>query len=227
MLLPVFEHPWDLTPTEAIALQRDLAQRAILEDRFGEINTVAGLDVGLSSGLVWGAVVVLSFPELQLIEHVVAERPLTLPYIPGLLSFREVPVLLDALAQIESAPDLLLVDGQGYAHPRRVGNATHIGILLDRPTIGCAKSRLVGSHDEPGENRGAYTWLVDREETVGAVVRTRTRVKPMYISPGHRISFSSAIDLVLRCGGGYRLPEPTRLADRLASKHRTSHVIVR
>ena len=162
------------------------------------------------------SVVVLSLPELQVIEPY-AERPITFPYVPGLLSFREAPVILDALAQLKTRPDVLMLDGQGIAHPRRLGIAAHLGVILDHPTVGCAKSRLTGKYEEPGEEKGSYTWLRDGEEIIGAVLRTRSRVKPVFVSVGNKISLDSAIDLVLRCTDRYRLPEPTRWAHRLAA----------
>jgi len=180
-------------------------------------RTVAGVDVGIKGELARAAVVVMALPELSILERVVIERPVTFPYVPGLLSFREAPAILEALARLESVPDVLLFDGQGYAHPRRMGIATHVGILLDHPTIGCAKSRLCGSYEEPAPARGSYTWLRDRGETVGAVLRTRSGVQPVFVSVGHRMRLDIAIDLVLRCTRGYRLPEPTRWAHHLAS----------
>jgi len=217
VLVPTRPHPWDLSPREGISLQRELARHIDLTDRHGPLKTVAGIDVGIKDGLARAAVVVLRLPQLELIEQACAERPATFPYVPGLLSFREAPAILDALATLTHIPDVLIFDGQGYAHPRRMGIATHIGVLLDHPAIGCAKSRLCGTYQEPGLDRGSRTWLRDGEETIGAVVRTRTRVKPVFVSVGHRVSLLAAIDTVLRCGGGYRLPEPTRRAHRVAS----------
>jgi len=217
MLVPVIRHRWDISPREAIALQRELASRIIQKDVLPKITTVAGIDVGVKGGVARAAVVVMRFPELEIIEHVRAELPLAFPYVPGLLSFREAPAILEALAKLEHNPDVLIFDGQGYAHPRRMGIATHIGILLDHPTVGCAKSRLCGTFEEPGIERGSYSWLWDGKEIIGAVVRTRTRVKPVFVSVGHKMRLESAIDLVLQCGRGYRLPEPTRWAHRLAS----------
>ncbi|MCD6520233.1 MAG: deoxyribonuclease V [Anaerolineae bacterium] len=217
MLVPVIRHRWDLSPQEAIALQRELVSRIIQKDVLPKITTVAGIDVGVKGGVARAAVVVMRFPELEIIEHVRAELPLAFPYVPGLLSFREAPAILEALAKLEHDPDVLIFDGQGYAHPRRMGIATHIGILLDHPTVGCAKSRLCGTFEEPGIERGSYSWLWDGKEIIGAVVRTRTRVKPVFVSVGHKMRLESAIDLVLQCGRGYRLPEPTRWAHRLAS----------
>jgi len=217
MLTPVVRHDWNLTPKEGVALQRELALRVVTDDQYGPLMRVAGVDVGLQGGVARAAVVVLTFPELEIVERVRAECPVTFPYVPGLLSFREAPVILAALARLQQIPDLLIFDGQGYAHPRRMGIATHLGIVLDHPTIGCAKSRLCGTYEEPGLERGNHTWLYDKDEIIGAVVRTRTRVKPLFVSIGHRVRLESAIDIVLRCGGGVRLPEPTRWAHRVAS----------
>ncbi|HUV95337.1 MAG TPA: deoxyribonuclease V [Anaerolineae bacterium] len=217
MLVPARRHPWDLSPREAISLQRELARLVDLTDRHGPFKTVAGIDVGIKDGVARAAAVLLTLPQLELIEQVCAERAATFPYVPGLLSFREAPATLDALATLTHIPDVLIFDGQGYAHPRRMGIATHMGIMLDHPAIGCAKSRLCGTYQEPGLDRGSYTWLRDGEEIIGAVVRTRSRVKPVFVSTGHRVSLPTAIDTVLRCGGGYRLPEPTRQAHRAAS----------
>ena len=216
-------HLWDLDEAEARALQRRLAGQVVREDRFDTIRTVAGIDLGFprtpdGSELGRAAVVVLRWPDLDLVEERVVEQPVTFPYIPGLLSFRETPVGLAAMASLEQRPDLLLVDGHGLAHPRRFGIACHIGLLLDLPTIGCAKSILAGRAEEPGPNPGDWTPLVHRGETIGAALRTRPKVKPIYVSTGHRVSLASAIAFVSECGRGYRLPEPTRLADRIASR---------
>ena len=216
-------HAWDLDPPDARALQRRLAEQVVREDRFDPIQTVAGVDLGFPKapdGGVLGraAVVVLRVPDLGLVEERVAEQPVTFPYVPGLLSFREAPVGMAAVASLEHRPDLLLVDGHGIAHPRRCGIACHLGLLLDLPAIGCAKSILVGQAEEPGPNPGDWTPLVHRGETIGAALRTRPKTKPIYVSTGHRVSLASAITLVSQCGRGYRLPEPTRLADRIASR---------
>ena len=216
-------HRWDLDEADARALQRELARQVVREDRFGTIRTVAGVDLGFpktpdGGELGRAAIVVLRWPDLDLVEERVVEQPVTLPYIPGLLSFREAPVGLAAIASLEHRPDLLLVDGHGLAHPRRCGIACHLGLLLDLPTIGCAKSLLVGQAEEPGPNPGDWTPLVNRGETIGAALRTRPRTRPIYVSIGHCVSLTSAIALVTRCGRGYRLPEPTRLADRIASR---------
>ncbi len=212
-------HSWTLTVEEATAIQNQLSGEIITSDQLGEVNYVAGVDVGFEDNyaISRAAVAVLSFPELQLIEQAIARRPTTFPYIPGFLSFREVPVVLDALSQIKITPDLILCDGQGIAHPRRFGLACHLGLLITVPTIGVAKSRLIGQHEELPLEKGNWQALRHRGEVIGAVVRSRTGVKPLYVSPGHRISLPTAIDYVLRCTPKYRLPETTRWADKLAS----------
>lgn len=214
-----FAHAWDVSPQEAIAIQKALRDQVIQEDRLDGLATVGGVDIGFEDGgrVTRAAVVVLSFPELALLESAVARRPTAFPYVPGLLSFREVPAALDALAALKRHPDVLLADGQGQAHPRRFGLACHLGLLSDRPAIGAAKSRLIGRHDPVHEARGAWQPLVDRDEIVGAAVRTRTGVRPLYVSIGHRVSLATAIEIVLACTPRYRLPETTRLAHRLAS----------
>lgn len=216
---PVFEHPWNLTPAEAIALQQQLRQRVERVDRLPEIRHVAGVDVGFEQGgaVTRAAVAVLAFPELRLVETALARRPTQFPYVPGLLSFRELPAVLDALAGLKTPPDVILCDGQGIAHPRRFGIACHLGVLLDLPTIGVGKTRLIGRHAEPGDVKGAWVPLIDGGETIGAVLRTRAGVKPVYVSSGHRISLETAIRLTLACVTRYRLPETTRQAHRLAS----------
>ncbi len=212
-------HPWSLTAEAAIPIQHQLSAEVIAEDRLGSVNYVAGIDAGYDSaeGMTRAAVAVLSFPDLRLQESAIARRPTTFPYIPGFLSFREVPAVLDALEKLTLVPDLVLCDGQGLAHPRRLGLACHIGILTDLPAIGVAKSRLIGSHDPVPPKKGEWTLLRDRGEVVGAVLRSRQNVKPLYVSVGHRISLPTAIDYVLRCTPKYRLPETTRWADKLAS----------
>ncbi|HZU07103.1 MAG TPA: deoxyribonuclease V [Chloroflexota bacterium] len=219
-------HAWDLSPEEAIALQTRLAGEVITHDAFGVIERVAGVDVGfpLRGGepRARAAAVLFSFPSLTPIAESVIEEPVRYPYIPGLLSFREAPAILSALQRLPAPPDLILVDGQGRAHPRRFGIACHLGLLLDRPTLGCAKSTLVGRYAEPADEPGAWTPLLDDGEVVGAAVRTRLRVKPVFVSVGHRLSLETAIRLVLACCRGHRLPEPTRLADSLASSRAAS-----
>ena len=168
------------------------------------------------SGMARAAVVLLSYPELEIVERHVYEEPVRMPYIPGLLSFREIPCILGAFAQLKQQPDLVMVDGQGIAHPRRLGIASHLGLWLDLPTIGCAKSILIGHHAPLGEEVGDWVPLHADGETIGAVVRTRAHVKPMIVSPGHRISLETSLRYVLACSKGYRLPEPTRQADKLS-----------
>ena len=210
-------HSWDVKPEEARQLQNGLRTQVIQTDRFGTINTVAGVDIGLKRDTAIASVVVLSFPELQVVDSVVTESPVRFPYIPGLLSFREIPPLLTAFAELQTEPDLIIVDGQGIAHPRRFGLASHLGLILDKPTIGCAKSRLWGRCEEPGSEQGAYTYLTDKEEVIGAAVRTRANVRVVYVSIGHRISLDAARVWVLACCRGYRLPETTRYAHNAAS----------
>ena len=210
-------HSWDVTPEEARRIQNGLRTQVIRTDRFGRINTVAGVDIGLKKDIARASVVVLSFPELQVVDSVVTESPVRFPYIPGLLSFREIPPLLTAFTQLQTEPDLVIVDGQGIAHPRRFGLASHLGLILDKPTIGCAKSRLCGQYEEPESEQGSYTYLMDKGEVLGAVVRTRKNVRVVYISIGHRISLDSARTLTLACCRGYRLPETTRYAHNAAS----------
>jgi len=215
--MTTFSHSWDLSPRAAIALQKELAARVIPESRFETINRVAGIDMSIRNEIGHAAVVVFHYPGLEVVEHATATRRLALPYIPGLLSFREGPVVLAALEKLTHPPDLLMFDGQGIAHPRRLGLASHIGVLVDLPAIGCAKSRLCGTYEEPGPERGDYTFLEDQGETVGAVVRTRTKVKPVFVSIGHRVDLSTSINYILTTGGGYRLPEPTRWAHHVAN----------
>jgi len=211
--------PWPQTAAAAIALQQRLRSQVRTEDDLGSVGRVAGVDVGLEEGgsVTRAAVAVLRWPELDLQDQAIARRPTAFPYIPGLLSFREVPAILDALQQLASPPDLLLCDGQGLAHPRRFGIACHLGLLVDIPSIGVAKSRLVGHHAPVAEDRGAWEPLVDRSEVIGAVLKTRPRTNPLYISSGHRISLPTAVEWVMNCTTRYRLPETTRWAHRLAS----------
>jgi deoxyribonuclease V len=216
-------HDWPTTLEEAQAIQQHLRTQVIAHDDFGVVRTIAGVDAGYEGDLQAGqaiaraAVVVLAYPSLQPLDYVVARRPAPFPYVPGFLSFREAPAVLAALDELHTHPDLLICDGQGIAHPRRVGIATHVGLLADIPSIGCAKSLLVGRHDPLPDERGAYVPLVHRGEQIGVVLRTRVGVKPVYVSIGHRIGLPSAIDFVMSCVTKYRLPETTRAADGLAS----------
>ena len=219
-LTPVHPHAWDLAPAEARALQERLSGQAELRDRLDPPALVAGIDVGFEQGgaITRAAVAVLGFAHLQLVESALARRPTLFPYVPGLLSFREIPAVLDALAALACTPDLLLADGQGLAHPRRFGLACHLGWLVDAPTIGVAKSRLIGEFIPPPDQRGAWAPLLDRGEVIGAAVRLRPGVKPVFVSPGHRVDVASAVRLTLACTERYRLPEPSRAAHRLASR---------
>jgi len=218
-MVRALRHRWDLTPKEAMALQEKLRARVVHEDRLGPVRHVCGVDVGFEAGgtITRAAVAVLSFPALEPVESAIARRKTSFPYVPGLLSFRETPAVLDALGRLKTAPDLLLCDGQGVAHPRRCGLASHIGLAADIPSIGVAKTRLIGVHRDPPDRRGAWAPLVDAGETIGAVLRTRAGVKPVYVSIGHRVSLATAIRFTLACCTRYRLPETTRRAHRLAS----------
>lgn len=211
-------HPWEASSSEALRIQKELAARVSREAAIGEVRLIAGADVaaGGRGHPARAAVVVLSYPALTLVETSTVEVPLRFPYIPGLLSFRESPVLVQAFEQLESIPDLVMVDGHGISHPRRIGIASHLGLLLDLPTIGCAKSRLVGQYEEVAPEPGSWAPLIDKDEVIGAVVRTKLGVKPVFVSIGHKVDLESAVSWVLRCCRGYRLPEPTRTAHRIA-----------
>ena len=244
----VRRHRWDVTPAEARRIQEDLRTYWIGEDAFGEIRTVAGLDAAFvlvesqalrkgrgkplpykatswaalrKANRAIGCVVMYRFPEMEEIERTYAVLPLEFPYVPGLLSFREIPVLLQALRKLQALPDLLFCDGQGYAHPRRLGLASHLGVVLDRPSIGCAKSLLIGAHKPLPAKAGSWTPLLDEKagnERIGAVLRTRNGVRPIYVSQGHRVSLESAIRLTLAVTDGFRIPRPTRDADHFAGE---------
>jgi deoxyribonuclease V len=214
----VQRHDWRVSATQAIAIQKELAREvsrvcAIKTPRF-----IAGVDISVNrfSKIGTGAVVVLSYPDLNIVETQVTTDRIEFPYVPGLLSFREAPLILAAFEKITLTPDIVMVDGQGIAHQRRFGIASHLGLLLGLPTIGCAKSRLCGEHEIPGDEAGSYAELKDNGEVIGAVLRTRTGVKTLYISIGHMIDLTSAIEWVMACCRGYRLPEPTRLAHQAA-----------
>ena len=216
-------HSWDMSVQDARRLQMKLAGHVIRENRLGVINTVAGIDVGIKDDMACAAIVVFNFPNLDVVAQSTATRHIAFPYIPGLLSFREGPVILDALDRLDRKPDLLIFDGQGIAHPNRLGIASHIGLLSDFPSIGCAKSRLCGQYQEPEVERGSHVPLMDHGETIGAVVRTRSGVKPVFVSIGHRVDLKACIDVVLACCKGYRLPETTRRAHRLAKECKNSN----
>lgn len=217
-------HDWDVTPKEAVAIQRDLRERLDLRDgvRLDDIRTVAGVDNAYSGrgreAVAYAVVVVLSFPALEVVETRTAVRPVTFPYVPGLLSFREGPAVVAAFEQVETVPDVVLFDAQGIAHPRRLGAAAHLSLFVGLPSVGCAKSRLAGEYDEPGDAFGDRSPLRIDGEVVGAAVRTRPGRAPLFVSPGNRVNVETAVEIVLACcRGGRFMPEPTRLADRLAA----------
>lgn len=210
-------HAWDLSPQEAARVQVELRERILLAWDHRQVRTVAGVDVSISHETTRCAIAVLGFPELNPLEAVTADAPLVFPYIPGLLSFREGPAVLAAWEKLTVTPDLLMFDGQGIAHPRGVGIASQMGLWLDRPTIGVAKSRLYGRHTEPGPKRGDQAELFDKGgNVIGSVLRTKDNVKPLYVSPGHLMDVPHAIEFTQACDGGYRLPETTRWAHRIA-----------
>ena len=213
------DHGWDLSTAQAIALQQRLRSDVITRDVLGRVRYVAGVGGGVEAGntLCRAAVVVLDIETLRPCAVAVARRPVTFPYVPGLLSFREIPAVRDALSQLEITPDLLLCDGQGIAHPRRFGIACHLGVLTGLPSIGVAKKRLIGTHEPLGNHRGDRQALMDKGECIGAVLRTRAGVKPLYVSIGHKVGLETAIDYVMRCTTRYRLPETTRWAHKIAS----------
>lgn len=212
-------HEWPRTPREAVELQKELRAGVRITPLARKIETVAGADISFNKydPTLYAGIVVLRLPRLEVVEEVCVVRQTKFPYVPGLLSFRESPPLMDAWALLKTEPDAVMFDGQGIAHPRRVGIASHVGMMIDRPTFGCAKSVLVGKFEEPGAERGAWTPLIDKGETIGAALRTKTRVQPIYVSPGHLIDLEGAINLTLACDGGYRQPEPTRRAHLLVN----------
>jgi len=214
-------HSWNLTPGAAIALQHRLRSKVIRLGRPRQVRTVVGVDVGFErhGRIARAAAAVLAFPQLELVDYAVVRQPARFPYVPGLLSFRELPALLAALERLQVKPDLILCDGQGLAHPRRFGIACHLGVICDVPTIGVAKSRLIGEHGEPMQRRGAWVALRDNGEAIGAVLRSRTNTRPIYVSIGHRLSLPLAVRYVMACTTRFRLPETTRWAHRLASGH--------
>jgi deoxyribonuclease V len=219
--MPVTIHPlhgWDLTPADAIKLQRELAVQVIDTQPLplDALTLVGGVDVSVKDNVSQAAVVVLTYPDLRLVEAVTASIPTPFPYIPGLLSFREGAVILDAMQKLDATPDVFIFDGAGRAHPRRIGIASHVGLFIDVPTVGCAKSWLIGQHAELPPGKGAWVPLQDKGDTIGVMLRTRDNVKPVYISPGHRATLDTARELVLRTTTRYRLPEPIRAAHNTA-----------
>lgn len=223
---------WPTTFEEALEIQRQLAPQVVTHDDFGAIETVAGVDAGYepdpaapeSHGIARAAIVVLEFPSLRPVDYTVARHPTSFPYVPGFLSFRETPAVLEALAQLRVRPSLLICDGQGIAHPRRFGIASHVGLLANLPSVGCAKSLLTGRHAPLPDERGATVPLMHRGEQIGVVLRSRAGTKPLYVSPGHRVSMESAVRFVMACLTKYRLPETTRAADGLASHGRIPQI---
>lgn len=212
-------HSWRLTVAEAEKLQLELASRVCRDNKLSNPRFIAGADISAPdpSGTARAAVVVLTYPEFKIVEIKETQGQPNFPYIPGLLSFRESPLVLAAWQKLSITPDLLVVDGHGIAHPRRFGIASHLGLLLDIPTIGCAKSRLCGTFETLGAEVGSYSELVDRDEVIGAVLRTKTNTAPVYVSIGHKIDLDSAIEWTLKCCRNHRLPEPSRLAHLAAS----------
>lgn len=214
-----YRHNWDVNIDQALQLQRDLAKEVIKDNYLSSLKLVAGVDVSVNAlSEATAVVIVLDYPELTIREKSVVKGRVEFPYIPGLLSFREVPLTLKACEKLKLQPDLVMVDGQGIAHPRGIGLASHLGLFLEIPSIGCAKSSLYGYYQEPDKTAGSYSLIMDKQgNTLGAVLRTKSNVKPLFISIGHKIDLPSAINWVIQCCRGYRLPEPTRLA-HLASK---------
>jgi deoxyribonuclease V len=212
-------HEWSLTPREAVELQKSLRDRVRVEPLKKKVETVAGADISFNKfdTTIYTGIVVLRLPSLEVVEEVGIVSETKFPYVPGLLSFRESPSVLEAWAKLKTEPDAVMFDGQGIAHPRRVGIASHVGLIINRPTLGCAKSVLVGRFQEPGEERGSWSPMIDKGETIGAALRTKTRVQPIYVSPGHLIDLAGAVELTLACDGGYRQPEPTRRAHLLVN----------
>jgi deoxyribonuclease V len=210
-------HSWDVSADEAVAIQQRLRALVVRENGFdpAQVRTIAGVDASYRDK-AYAAIVVLALPDLHVVEQAIAERETPFPYVPGLLSFREAPAVLDAMEKLKARPDLLMFDGQGIAHPRRLGIAAHMGVYLGMPSIGCAKSRLIGSYTEPGPNAGDLSPLMAGREQVGVVLRSKPRTNPLFISIGHLIDLPTATSFVLQTLHGYRLPEPTRQADRLA-----------
>ena len=218
-------HPWNVTYAEAVKIQKSLRDKVILKKIDKKIKYIAGLDVSYekAGNTVWAGVVVLDFPSLVKIEEKWSQKEVSFPYIPGLLSFREIPALIDTLRKIEIEPDLIFCDGQGIAHPRSLGIASHLGVLLNKPTIGCAKSRLLGEFNPVGERKGDYVYLRYQNSVIGAVVRTRAGVKPIFISPGYGVILKDCIRFVLETCSIYRIPEPTRQAHLLVNSVRCTN----
>ncbi len=219
-------HPWNVTPAEAVGLQEELRQHIVIEPLTNPPETIAGCDISFNKyeEIVYAGIVVLRLDTLEVVEEVGVVTTTAFPYVPGLLTFREGPALLEAWEKLTTVPDVVMFDGHGLAHPRRLGIATHMGLWLNRPTFGCGKSVLTGTFSEPAIERGNWSPMVHKGETIGAALRTKNKVNPVFISPGHLIDLPTALDLTLRCDGGYRLPEPTRRAHLFVNKLRTEAV---
>ncbi|WP_299589488.1 deoxyribonuclease V [uncultured Microbulbifer sp.] len=216
-MYPVIEHAWNIKEAEALKLQHELAAKVVATDQLGEIKLVAGVDVAYQKdgNQLIAAVVIIDAETLGIVETATAKDIERFPYMPGLFSFRELPPLIKAFEKLQHTPDLVVCDGQGYAHPRRFGLACHLGVIFDVPTIGCGKTRLLGEHQEPDTTRGATAPLVDNGEVIGNVLRTQTDINPIYVSIGHRISLGTACNWILKFSPKYRLPETTRVADQV------------
>ncbi len=219
-------HPWDLTPETAVELQRQLRSQVRLQAPASPVRTVAGADISFNKfeETIYVGIVVVRLSDLATVEQIGVVSTTTFPYVPGLLSFREAPAVLEAWKLLRDQPDAVMFDGQGIAHPRRLGIASHTGLWLELPTFGCAKSVLVGRYEEPRPERGARSPMLDRGEIVGAALRTKDRVNPIYVSPGHLMDLDTAVGLTLRCDGGYRQPEPTRRAHLLVNALRRGEI---
>ncbi|GMQ81336.1 MAG: deoxyribonuclease V [Rhodothermia bacterium] len=222
MIKTTFNHDWDVSPKEAVAIQHSLRERVVIEPLIIEVQLIAGIDVSVKNNRVRTAIVVLDLDNLSQVDSVTWEGPAVFPYVPGLLSFREIPAILPALELLSVTPDAIMLDGQGLAHPRRFGLACHLGVLLDIPSLGVAKSRLTGTYKEPGETKGESSTLTKKDEILGAVLRTRTNVNPVFVSVGHKMELADALKLTLASTGRYRIPEPTRLAHHLSRRGTTA-----
>jgi deoxyribonuclease V len=219
-------HSWDVTPKEAVDIQISLFKEICLNNKFQKVDKIAGADIAFDplSQKGFAGVILYQFPELKVIERTQAILKLSFPYVPGLLAFREAPVLLEAFRSLRHEPDIIFFDGQGIAHPRGMGIASHLGLVLDKPSIGCAKSVLVGKYSEPPQEVGAYTSLIHKENKVGVALRTRKNVRPIFVSPGHKIDLGRSIELVLACCDGYRIPKPTREADHFVAQIKEAEI---
>ena len=218
-------HSWDLNAQQAVALQKELAAQIVIEKPTRKIETIAGADISFNkfSEVIYAAIVVLRLDTLETIATSGVVTTAKFPYVPGLLSFREMPALIEAWEKLEIEPDAIVMDGHGTAHPRGMGIACHTGLVFERPAIGCGKSVLVGKFDEPDERRGSWSPMLFKNRTIGAALRTKNRVSPVYVSPGHMMDLPTAIDLMLRCDGGYRIPEATRRAHLTVNEMRVEN----